>query len=296
MDIIGHQKEREYLRKLAMFSEHPQSFLFSGPENIGKRAVALEFAWMLLGRESDFSDRLETDLSHPDIVLLEPERITEKGKMREKNIPVEAVRESMHFLSRYPLVGRKRILIIDDAHRLSHGAQNALLKVLEEPNSTSILILITHRSSVLLDTVSSRLQRVRFSLVAKATMQEFDGGDDEEILLSLGRPGIMKTMLENPGQFSSQVILLKRLDSLSETSLSERMTLAEDFSREGERIARPLEWWILRLRQRALTAPTIDETRMIYRLLDRIIRMQELLFGTQANARLQLEKLFLNIP
>jgi DNA polymerase III delta prime subunit len=50
MRIIGHRVIQERLDRLAGEQSHPQSFLFVGPESVGKRLVALRFAWTLLPR------------------------------------------------------------------------------------------------------------------------------------------------------------------------------------------------------------------------------------------------------
>ena len=293
MRIIGHRVIQERLDRLAGEQSHPQSFLFVGPESVGKRLVALRFAWTLLGRGGEFDSRKEEDFMHPDIALLAPERVTEKGKTREKNIPVEAVRENIGFLSRYPLVGKKRIFIIDDAHRLSHGAQNALLKTLEEPNETSVLILVTHDAAALLDTVHSRLQRVLFSPVTEEEMAELGPLDHaDRFLLSFGRPGIVVKALRDTEGFSTMKTLLRRLVNVHELSVSERLRLAEDLARESTSVSELLEWLAFSVRKRAYEEG-YDRIRGIYRFLEDIVKAQRVLRGTQANVRLQLEKLFL---
>ena len=293
MRIIGHRVIQERLDRLAGEQSHPQSFLFVGPESVGKRLVALRFAWTLLGRGDEFDSRKEEDFMHPDIAFLAPERVTEKGKTREKNIPVEAVRENIGFLSRYPLVGKKRILIIDDAHRLSHGAQNALLKTLEEPNETSVLILVTHDAAALLDTVHSRLQRVLFSPVTEEEMTELGPLDHaDRFLLSFGRPGIVVKALRDTEGFSTMKTLLRRLVNVRELSVSERLRLAEDLARESTSVSELLEWLAFSVRKRAYEEG-YDRIRGIYRFLEDIVKAQRVLRGTQANVRLQLEKLFL---
>ena len=293
MRIIGHRVIQERLDRLAGEQSHPQSFLFVGPESVGKRLVALRFAWTLLGRGGEFDSRKEEDFMHPDIALLAPERVTEKGKTREKNIPVEAVRENIGFLSRYPLVGKKRIFIIDDAHRLSHGAQNALLKTLEEPNETSVLILVTHDAAALLDTVHSRLQRVLFSPVTEEEMAELGPLDHaDRFLLSFGRPGIVVKALRDTEGFSTMKTLLRRLVNVRELSVSERLRLAEDLARESASVSGLLEWLAFSARKRAYEEGH-DRVREVYRFLEDIVKVQRVLRGTQANARLQLEKLFL---
>lgn len=296
MHIIGHHVVRERLRKLAEHTECPQSFLFVGPESIGKRLSALEFAWSLMGRDGGFGDRTEEELVHPDIMVIEPERVTEKGKTREKNIPVEAIREAMNFLSRYPLSGQRRVLIIDDAHRLSRGAQNALLKTLEEPNPTSILILVTHDPAALLDTVHSRLQRTHFTFVPESEIAEVfrPVAGKQSFLYTLGRPGVIVLAERAPEDWKAVRVSLEQLFRLEELSAGERMRLAEDLARDSFSALRLFEWWIPSLRQRALEADHPTTVRALYSLLENLSETEKILRGTQANARLQLEKLFLN--
>ncbi|MBP5993957.1 MAG: hypothetical protein KA731_03580 [Candidatus Moranbacteria bacterium] len=296
MHIVGHHAARERLQRLAGHTECPQSFLFVGPESIGKRLSALEFSWSLLGRGGEFAGRTEAELAHPDVMLLEPERVTEKGKTREKNIPVEAIREAMNFLSRYPLAGQKRVLIIDDAHRLSRGAQNALLKTLEEPNPTSVLILVTYDPSALLDTVHSRLQRQHFTFVAEEEMQAaFRLPSEQAFWYQLGRPGVVALALREPEEFTVMRGVLGQLFRIGELAQRDRMRLAEDLAKDSFSALRMFAWWIPSLRQRALETDRPEEVRSVYALLDQLGEMEKILRGTQANARLQLEKLFLSI-
>lgn len=292
MRIIGHHGVRTRLSKLVTLPDSPQSFLFVGPESVGKRLVALQFAWTLLGQRDVFDFR-EEDTSHPDILLLAPEQVTEKGKTREKNIPVEAIREGITFLSRYPLVGKRRILIINDAHRLSQGAQSALLKTLEEPNETSILILITHDAAALLDTVHSRLQRISFSLVPAEEMRMLGVLDQEnQFLFAFGRPGIIQMALQDTEGFSSMKVFLERLSRLRQLSLAERLRLAEDLAKESDLVIRLLEWLVAIVRKEAQNDAVSIQTT--YFFLEALRNTQHILRSTQANTRLQLEKLFLN--
>ena len=295
MRIIGHHGVQTHLNKLVALVDFPQSFLFVGPESVGKRLVALQFAWTLLGQRDTFDLREEGDMSHPDILFLEPEQVTEKGKTREKNIPVEAIREGVSFLSRYPLVGKRRIFIINDAHRLSQGAQNALLKTLEEPNETSILILVTHDAAALLDTVHSRLQRINFSLVPGEEMQILGALDQENwFLYDFGRPGIIQMALQDAAEFSGMKVLLARLSRLGQLSLSERLHLAEDLTKEGSSTIRLLEWLASSVRKEAQN-DIVDNMKIqaTYSFLEALKNTQHILQSTQANTRLQLEKLFL---
>jgi DNA polymerase-3 subunit delta' len=72
------------------------------------------------------------------------------------------VREAIDRSAYRPFEGRRRLVIVDEADALIPEAQNALLKTLEEPPPASVFVLITNRPDVLLPTVRSRCQRLRF--------------------------------------------------------------------------------------------------------------------------------------
>ena len=78
------------------------------------------------------------------------------------SIKIEQVREVIERTMYRPFEGRRRVTIIDDADALMPAAQNALLKTLEEPPSSSIFILVTSRPDALLPTVRSRCVQIRF--------------------------------------------------------------------------------------------------------------------------------------
>jgi DNA polymerase-3 subunit delta' len=71
-----------------------------------------------------------------------------------------------------PIEGKARVFIVDDADKLNDASANALLKVLEEPPGTSHLILITARPAMLLTTIRSRCQTIRFSPLSPAEIEQ----------------------------------------------------------------------------------------------------------------------------
>ena len=294
MEIIGHQKIRDRLQRLTVMDSHPQSFLFVGPESIGKRLVAFEFAWTVLGRQADFLERSDETLSHPDIMFLEPERVTEKGKTREKKISIESIRDGLHFLSRYPLSGKYRVMIINDAHQLSHGAQNTLLKTLEEPNATSLLILVTHEASSLLETVHSRLQRVAFSLVPEESMRFLDvSSRDDGFWVPFGRPGLIVHASRDESLFANRRLLMERLLRMHVLSYTERLVLSEELSKDVPQALRLFEWYTAIVRNQAHKSSEGETLLRAYRFLGALQETRRTLQRTQANARLQFDTLFL---
>ncbi len=165
MEITGHTGVRAELERIVQQAVHPQSFLFFGPRRLGKSLVAKEFALKLVGTEA------LPNGYHPDILLIGGPEAQREKLDGEPALSVEAVREAEMFLSRFPESGAYRVVIIDGADRLTRSAENALLKVLEEPNSSSVLILITHQPGKLLPTVLSRVFPIAFQLVPSAELQ-----------------------------------------------------------------------------------------------------------------------------
>jgi DNA polymerase-3 subunit delta' len=151
----------------------PPSLIFSGPAGAGKRQTAVATAQAINclsprgeGESYDACGtcpacaRIARDV-HPDVVIVEP---GESGSIR-----IEQIRDVIDRAGYRPFEGRRRVVIINDADAMASSPQNALLKVLEEPPPSSVFILITARPDMLLPTVQSRCQRLRFQLAEQGT-------------------------------------------------------------------------------------------------------------------------------
>lgn len=298
MEIIGHHKERAALQKLLAEGRMGQSYLFSGPESIGKRLVALDFAYQLVG-QSDFvaSEDQPTPL---DVQLLEPVSETKRGVVKKKGLSTKEVRESLRFLQETPFQGPYRVLIITDAHLLSLGAQNALLKFVEEPEPTAVLIFVTHESGVLLDTLRSRLLGVRFDFVPEALLkgegEKFDIRVTEEVpafFFSLGRPGVLLEAKRKPELFKKKKEALAKFFRLSNLSTAERLRLAESLASDVPTLIQLLEWFLPGLHTQ--TTKEKDEAKLsrYFLLLEKITQALVRLKKPESNARLVLENLLL---
>jgi DNA polymerase-3 subunit delta' len=91
--------------------------------------------------------------NHPDLRILQ----TEEDR---KSIVIEQVRELIDFYALKPHYGTRKVTIIYPVELLNHNATNALLKVLEEPPSGALLLLVSHRPGQLIATLSSRCQKI----------------------------------------------------------------------------------------------------------------------------------------
>jgi DNA polymerase-3 subunit delta' len=167
--IVGHRLATDLLRTAVVHHRVPQSLLFSGPAGIGKRAAAVALAQAVncpSAVDGDGCGRCAVCLriargQHADVVLLD-----EGG---EASIKIQALRERVLDVAGYrPFEAARRVFIIDPADALTSQAQDALLKTLEEPPSTTILILVTAYPDTLLPTVQSRCRRLRFGPLADA--------------------------------------------------------------------------------------------------------------------------------
>lgn len=292
--IIGHERERRFLRKLASGSRLPHhAFLFTGPESVGKSLVAEEFAAGLLGVPSE---RLG---GSQDFRRIEPTPKKKKG--RESSIPIESVREAGVFLSRFPAESVRRVMLIESADRMSDGAQNALLKTLEEPNDTSVLLLISSRPGGVRETIRSRSLPIVCSLVPEDHIREgvesrFDAeerGGVEPFFYSLGRPGIVIEAIENPERFASRRDVLRSLFTLAKLSPGDRIALAEKLAESVPETLRLFEWWVSGMRSMKRKETDPRQIRATYALIEEIEEVSRILRSTNANTRLLLDRLFL---
>jgi DNA polymerase III subunit delta' len=300
MHIIGHEKERKKLSEIVGNGCVAQSYLFSGPQEIGKSLCALEFAMSLVG-ERGF---VPTDVRpYPfDVMVVRPAEETKRGVTKTKRIPAEAVREALAFLAEFPVVGAYRVVIIEDAHMLSMAAQNVLLKTLEEPNPSSVIVLLTHEPGSIIDTILSRVERMRFGFVPEEEMlsgfsaSEFSSrignGNIAPFFFSLGRPGMIIRALSDTKGFAADQERLAKLFRLSTLSLTEKLRFAEELSADVPHTIRLLEWWLPGLHVR-ISGLDNRQAQRFFGLLEETERTLSLLKTTQANARLLLEQLFL---
>ena len=177
-DLIGHQRQKEWFDRAVARGRLANTFLFLGPDGVGKRTFARLLAKSLLCHRSP-PRKLEpcgacedcaqvNAMTHPD--LIEVTKPADKA-----NIPLEAIigppeaRRSegfCHDISLRPYSGKRKIAILDDADALAVEGSNALLKTLEEPPPDSVVILMSVSLQKQLPTIRSRCQIIRFQPLA----------------------------------------------------------------------------------------------------------------------------------
>jgi len=160
-DIFGHERNISLLKSFLKQGRLPHALLFHGAPGIGKKTTAKVFA-KALNCTNDIYDSCDLCPScqkvdhnnHLDVMIIKPDG---------QYIKIQAIRDLQQQLKFKPWEGKKRVCIIEDAERMNDVSANALLKTLEEPPSSNVIILITEKPHLLPATVASRCQQVRFN-------------------------------------------------------------------------------------------------------------------------------------
>ncbi|KKU55662.1 MAG: polymerase III, delta prime subunit protein [Candidatus Moranbacteria bacterium GW2011_GWE1_49_15] len=300
MNFIGNKKAVSFIEKTLEKGGASQAYLFSGPEGVGKLFLAKAFAKSLIsgGSLPDFESG-DVEKLPVDLILLKPEIEEKKGIRKERDIAVERIRDAKKDLSLYPYSGKMKVLIVDNAHRMNVASQNAFLKLLEEPNSTSVIILVTHEYSKMLPTIRSRCQKVGFGLVGPedmGTAADFLGGDfvSRYAEAAMGRPGLLFRMSTNQEELALYRDASEELAQMSSADLNRKFSFAEKMSKDVDGAIKTLNMWSWMIRKKALAENGADLDSS-YGNISKIEETVSALKNTNANARLVLENLLINI-
>ena len=223
--IIGHVVIEQQLLDSFNAGRFPHALIFSGPQGIGKATMAYRVARFLLrhGQTSAPEDSLfgapepitHTSLNvnrndpvfmrvasggHTDLLSIERPYDDTKGRFKD-TLPVEEVRKITPFLRLTAADGGWRVVIVDDADTMNRNAQNALLKILEEPPPHTVLILVAHRAGALLPTIRSRSRLIHFSTLSPDHMRDLlaanghrPSAQELEIIMALSEGSIGKAL------------------------------------------------------------------------------------------------------
>jgi DNA polymerase III subunit delta' len=195
--VLAQDTAVSTLRRALAGGRVHHAYLFDGPAGVGKELAAFGLAQALVcATRAEGGDRAcgtcsactravpreeTTRPVHPDVVVLErglyePAQIGRRTP-ESQDISIDQVRSLVLARAAYgPHEGRAKVFILRRAEELSVPAANALLKTLEEPGQKTHFVLLTAQASLLLPTILSRTQRVRFGYLPEATVTVILGG------------------------------------------------------------------------------------------------------------------------
>ena len=173
-NFLFNEEVNTCLKSIIKNKSFANGYIFYGPEGIGKKQTAFQFIKEIF-KESSPSENIDEIIinnNHPDFLIIEPSSFleTKRSKIADlekttKNgsevIKIAQIRNIKTFLGQKSINSGEKIVLISDAHLLNEAASNCLLKTLEEP-SNGIFILLTSKLNLLLNTIISRCQIIRF--------------------------------------------------------------------------------------------------------------------------------------
>jgi DNA polymerase III subunit delta' len=286
--LIGHEKQLRLLKQSAEKGRLSHAYLFAGPEKVGKKMAALEFASFL------FKGELKNN-QHPDLILVEPD--PESGEIK-----IAQVRDLIWKLSLKPYSAPLKVAIINLAQTMNQESQNCFLKTLEEPKKDTILILVSEYTRSLLPTIISRCQIINFQPLPRKEIEKFlleKGLDPEKIKeissISLGRPGRAIDFLDSQklDEFKKN---MKTAAGLVGSDFSQRFQYAKEISQK-DNLKEILETWLFYFRNLLLEkylSSALDVGRIL-NVLKKIQETNSLISNTNVNSRLALEILMLEL-
>jgi DNA polymerase-3 subunit delta' len=328
-EMIGHEWAVRLLHQHIATGQVRHAYLFSGPDAVGKRTLALRFAQALnceappAPGETCGNCRaceLTPEQTYPDLHVVEAEWVG--GSLK-----VEQVRDLQRKLALSPYEGRWRVALMLRFHEANDSAANALLKTLEEPAPQVVLLLTARSQEALLPTIVSRCEVIPLRALADSELEKALQGrglsyERARLLagLSSGCPGRAIRLQEDPAQLEQRRLLLDDLQSLLQMSRAERFAYIDrlmkgkDLGEMRRQVVEALETWLSVWRDAMIVtfgvqaSPNNPDRITDLEILTSVLDPEQLVRAVQetertldaihhyANVRLALENLMLDLP
>lgn len=211
-NLIGNNNIKEYLKKCIIDKNYSHSYMFFGPEGVGKKLFAKSFSEQILcldinkncekyaqtenEKKCDSCIKFDSG-NHPDFEIIEPDG---------KSIKIDQIRSLQQDMANKPIISKNKIFIINDADTMTEESQNCLLKTLEEPPKYGIIFLIASNESKILPTIKSRCVTLKFNKIEKEEMKKsFPDLSEEQIELLDGSLKQKDTIKEKEEEYKSLI-------------------------------------------------------------------------------------------
>tara|TARA_Y100000590_G_scaffold420199_1_gene522637 strand:- start:26602 stop:27630 length:1029 start_codon:yes stop_codon:yes gene_type:complete len=266
--VIGHQKILDRLSTAISNGQNSHAYLISGPDSVGKKCVALYIASALncetasqtpcgtCSQCNRISRRVHSDC---ETISIDVDGYLHGDGNKRTVITIDQVRKIIRECYLKPYEGKYRVYIIEQSHRMSEEASNALLKTLEEPPEQVVIILISSVPEKILPTLVSRTQLISLKKVnrlelQKGLIQNFQLEDTAAEELSKtcdGKPGIAVKMLNDEDYKKWRSDALDEVEFLAEADSYARFiyggSLSKRYLKDRDALIAILtlwqEWW-----------------------------------------------------
>ena len=216
MTVVVHQASEKLLQ--AAQAQQPHGVILYGEEGIGLRTIAREY------------------FEPKGSVVLEvlPEK-NEKVDIEKGVITIESIRRLYDTLR--TTHAQRRVIIIDYAERMGIPAQNAFLKLLEEPPAQAQFILLSHAEHTLLPTIKSRVQPIelrRITTVQSNNVLDALGVKDDKkraqlLFIANGLPAELTRLVQDDAYFAERAEIITDARLLVSGSPYDRLLLAKKY-------------------------------------------------------------------
>jgi DNA polymerase-3 subunit delta' len=268
--IIDQDRPIRILTTFLQKGTVPHALLFTGIEGVGKQNTAVAFAMACNCTGDNFETKSELRDSraadghsttnrprtinpcgnckscrkiesgnHPDIIRIKPSGAS---------IKINQIRTLCQTLTMKPYEAGIRVVLISDAQALNPAAGNALLKVLEEPPTGTILILVASHTSDLLPTIVSRCRHIRFNPISRTKMESIlvsrHGFDPQNAMIIAAMAGgsfSRALHMYRTNWINRRTWLISELDSLSSVSISRLLAFGDQLAKNKDALPDALE-------------------------------------------------------
>lgn len=220
-EVIGHETVINSLTKQIINNQLAQTYIFSGPPNIGKTIVSQWFIESIACKNYSANKKACKSCLNCQVLIspASPALIHIGQETDSQSISIESIRNTKKNIKLGLSDGIRRFVVVDSAELLTESAANSLLKLIEEPPNNTYIILRTSQISSLPATIVSRSQVINFRKVPLDTLKDAaksytsiaTGSRHEIIHAADGRPGQMIRWLNNAEDFTDYKELVRSL-------------------------------------------------------------------------------------
>lgn len=251
--LVGNERIKKLLRRAVTEGRIGQGLIMAGPRGIGKRQFALSLAQALNCERPDAGDACGKCVQcgkiaageHLDVrtVLREFKDPNIKKDNKSQFIKIDQMRDLAQEAQFRPFEGRHRVYIIDETEWLREEGANAILKTLEEPPPTTLLILITSKPYALLETIRSRCQMLSFAPLTSTELEAYlkanykRPAEETRLIARLAQGSIGRALETDLGEYrEKRAMMIETLEAFAvKRDTLKLMQSAEYLSKKLER-------------------------------------------------------------